>query len=209
MTINKGTIVSWQNEKGFGFITPDDGGKDIFFHIKDFSKRHKLPTVALLVHYHNSVDKNGRRCAINVSPIRGHKRQTLASKQYRFALLISTVFIAAVAYLIYFDRLPVLVLYMYLFFSLLTFLFYAKDKSAAQRGRQRTAELNLHILSLLGGWPGAIIAQSKLRHKSKKVSFRVVYWFTVFLNCGVLLWLLSAEGTIFIKMLFNNLNLKW
>jgi uncharacterized membrane protein YsdA (DUF1294 family)/cold shock CspA family protein len=208
MTISKGTIVSWQDEKGFGFITPDDGSKDLFFHINDFSKRHKLPTVALVVRYRNSVDKNGRRCANNVSPLKGHKKQTLANEQYRFALLIATVFITAVAFLIYFDRLPVVILYVYLFFSLLTFLFYAKDKSAAQKGKQRTPELNLHILSLLGGWPGAIIAQSKLRHKSKKVSFRVVYWLTVFLNCGVLLWLLSAEGTIFIKMLFNNLNLK-
>jgi len=82
---SKGKITSWNDEKGFGFITPSSGGNRIFVHIKAFSK------------------------------------------------------------------------------------------SAARKGAWRTQESTLHLLSLVGGWPGALVAQQKLRHKSKKQSFRFVF----------------------------------
>lgn len=72
--------------------------------------------------------------------------------------------------------------------SLLTFIIYALDKSAAKNGAWRAEESTLHLLSLAGGWPGALIAQQKLRHKSKKQSFRSVFWVTVLLNCGAFAW---------------------
>jgi uncharacterized membrane protein YsdA (DUF1294 family) len=72
--------------------------------------------------------------------------------------------------------------------SLLTFAVYAIDKSAARRGTWRTAERTLHWLALVGGWPGALLAQQWLRHKSSKPKFRVVFWITVALNVvGVVL----------------------
>lgn len=78
--------------------------------------------------------------------------------------------------------------------SLITFVVYAIDKRAAQKGSWRTPEANLHVLALLGGWPGAMIAQQALRHKSKKTSFRVVYWITVILNSMAVVWLLTPPG---------------
>lgn len=66
--------------------------------------------------------------------------------------------------------------------SLLTFVVYAIDKSAARRGTWRTSERTLHCLALVGGWPGALLAQQWLRHKSSKPKFRVVFWSTVALN---------------------------
>ena len=41
------------------------------------------------------------------------------------------------------------------------------------------------MLGLLGGWPGAIVAQQMLRQKTTKVSFRIAFWVTVVVNVGV------------------------
>lgn len=83
--------------------------------------------------------------------------------------------------------------------SLFTFLLYFKDKKAAQKGKWRTPESSLHVCSLLCGWPGALIAQTKLRHKSSKTFFKVYYWLTVLLNCFALAWLLFPKGFSFLE----------
>lgn len=91
--------------------------------------------------------------------------------------------------------------------SALTFIMYAKDKNAAEWGKWRTSESTLHLLSLIGGWPGAKVAQSFLRHKSKKVSFRVIYWLTVCINCGALYWVTTNEGSLWLKSILNNIKI--
>jgi uncharacterized membrane protein YsdA (DUF1294 family) len=80
----------------------------------------------------------------------------------------------------------------YLGLSLITFAVYAWDKSSARRGGWRVSEAKLHILSLVGGWPGALCAQQVLRHKSSKQPFRRVFWTTVFINLIALLYLSNA-----------------
>lgn len=79
--------------------------------------------------------------------------------------------------------------------SLLTLIVYASDKSAAKAGRWRTAESTLHLLALAGGWPGALLAQQWLRHKSAKRQFRAVFWATVVLNVAGLVLLCSQAVT--------------
>ena len=74
------------------------------------------------------------------------------------------------------------ILLIYLAVSFITFIVYALDKFAAKAGRWRTPERTLHILALIGGWPGALLARQKLRHKSQKQSFRSVFWLTVAVN---------------------------
>ena len=101
-----------------------------------------------------------------------------------------------------------MILALYLGASIITFILYAVDKSAAQKGGWRTQESTLHFFSLAGGWPGAIVAQQKLRHKSKKQSFRFVFWLTVFVNCGVFAWLFTADGTANLETLINTINVK-
>jgi uncharacterized membrane protein YsdA (DUF1294 family) len=70
----------------------------------------------------------------------------------------------------------------YVGLSFLAFLAYVFDKSAAVSGRWRTAELKLHLLSLAGGWPGALVAQQLLRHKTSKASFVYAFWLSALLN---------------------------
>lgn len=97
--------------------------------------------------------------------------------------------------------LPVAFLWPYLGMSILTFGMYAIDKSAAGRGAQRIPENTLHILAVLGGWPGALYAQQLLHHKSSKASFRVVFWITLVVNVGVLIYRLSPHGAWLLTML--------
>jgi len=85
-------------------------------------------------------------------------------------------------------------LYLYLVLSLLTFAWYAKDKYSARQGARRTPENRLHLLALIGGWPGALVAQQLLRHKTRKLAFRMMFWTTVALNCGVLVYIHSPQG---------------
>lgn len=75
--------------------------------------------------------------------------------------------------------------------SLITFVIYALDKRAARHGGRRTPEVTLHLLELLGGWPGALIAQRVLRHKNAKLSYQVVFCLIVALHVvgwTVFLW---------------------
>lgn len=89
--------------------------------------------------------------------------------------------------------LPFGILVLYLAASAASVVLYAMDKSAARRGRWRTAESTLHLLSVIGGWPGALIAQRLFRHKSSKPSFQAAFLFTVFLNCALLWWVWSIQ----------------
>lgn len=67
----------------------------------------------------------------------------------------------------------------------ITLCFYAWDKRQAGRSGWRVPEKRLHLLSLLGGWPGALLGRRWLRHKSRKRRFRVVFWLTVFAHAAV------------------------
>jgi len=82
----------------------------------------------------------------------------------------------------------------YVVLGIITYGMYAKDKAAAQSGDWRTPEFTLHVLSALGGWVGALLAQTYLRHKSQKPEFRVTYYLTVVVNMTGLLFLLAGGG---------------
>ncbi|WP_321374234.1 DUF1294 domain-containing protein [Pseudomonas extremaustralis] len=66
--------------------------------------------------------------------------------------------------------------------SLLAFLLYWNDKRKARTDRWRIPENILHAVELAGGWPGALIAQQVFRHKTRKVSYQVLFWAIVLLH---------------------------
>ena len=110
------------------------------------------------------------------------------------AIIIGGVSLIAVGVTEFFINRSFLLVAVYGVASLVTYIVYAIDKNAARKGAWRIPETQLHLLALIGGWPGAMAAQQIVLHKSKKPSFRFVFWITVFLNGAGTTWLLSPEG---------------
>ena len=167
----KGKITTWYAEKGFGFITPSTGGKQVFVHIKAFGNRNRRPEINQVVTYALSSDEKGRPCAIKATLAGDRLPEKVKRSNDSILVIVAAFFLVIVGVSVLTAKIPPLVLALYMVASLLTFIMYAVDKSAAQKGSWRTQESTLHLLSLAGGWPGALVAQQKLRHKSKKQSF--------------------------------------
>ena len=202
----KGKITFWDDKKGFGFITPRSGGKEVFVHVKSFSNRNRRPEINQLVTYALSTDKQGRPRAAKALLAGDRLPKNTNHKSLSFSAFGAAVFLAIVGVSVFTTKISPLILALYLVASLFTFIMYAFDKSAAKRGAWRTQESTLHFLSIAGGWPGALVAQQKFRHKSKKQSFQLVFWVTVFLNCGAFVWLLTPTGAAVLRSLMDSLS---
>jgi uncharacterized membrane protein YsdA (DUF1294 family)/cold shock CspA family protein len=189
---HQGRITKWKDEQGFGFITPMDGGEQVFVHIKSFSSQQRRPVGNETVTYEISSDERGRTRAEHVEFIGAGPAIPTRGGTGLFGLPV--FFLMFVAASVFAGQLPFVVFGLYVVASAVTFLAYAHDKSAARKDQWRISESTLHVLSLIGGWPGAFVAQKLLRHKSKKQSFRIVFWTTVVVNCIGLAWLFSPSG---------------
>jgi uncharacterized membrane protein YsdA (DUF1294 family)/cold shock CspA family protein len=196
-----GKITHWNQQKAYGFITPSSGTNRVFVHIRAFKNRHLPPELNQVVLYSLSTDKQGRPCAVKVTrateiPSRSPKPITKL-----FLILFAIGFIAVAGWSVSTYNMPIQILYLYLAASAVTFLVYAKDKRAARRNRWRTPESTLHTLALIGGWPGALIAQQVLRHKSRKNAFQFMFWTTVVFNCVAFGWLFTEQGAEMLRLL--------
>ena len=84
----------------------------------------------------------------------------------------------------------------YAVISMLAYITYAIDKKAAINNRRRVSEKTLHLLGVVGGWPGAFLAQQRLRHKTQKTAFQVTFWLTVVVNLACAGWLAVSLNLI-------------
>lgn len=189
----QGRVTTWKDKQGFGFITPNSSGKQVFVHITAFSNHHRRPIGNEIVTYEITKDASGKLKAERVQYIDEPAR----SKDGQFLLLFAIIFLVCMAISFFAGKLPLWVLGIYLLVSSCTLIVYILDKMAARQNNRRTSEKTLHLLALIGGWPGAIIGQKLFRHKSKKLSFQVIFWVTIILNCAALTWLLSINGFAF------------
>ena len=199
---SKGKLTTWNDEKGFGFLTPMTGGERILIHISAFRNPSRRPSLNQIVTYKPSTDKKGRACAVEATLSGDRLKKKLPNDRSRTPIKVAVVFLSLatiVTIVTLLGRIPLQIFGLYPVLSLITYFAYAVDKSAARKGAWRTQESTLHLLSLLGGWPGALVAQHKLRHKSRKKEFRAVFWATVILNCSAFLWLLTESGHQFIQ----------
>jgi len=197
----KGKLVKWNEEKAFGFIAPNGEGDHVFIHKTALSNRNRAPKLNDVITFSISKDKQGRYCA-DEATFSGEKlKKKQAKKVSQFSIYLSITFLGfiTIAYLL--DHLPQKLVLAYFGASVITFLAYANDKSKARKGGRRTPEKTLHLFSLIGGWPGAAIAQQVLRHKSQKQEFRLKFWFTVVVNMAALFWLLSSKGEVILTLI--------
>jgi len=186
---DQGRLTNWDDDKGFGFVTPDQGGLRAFVHIRAFSYRTRRPRDGDVITYHLTWDKQGRPRAENVlfrEQPAGREKKEPKPHGVLPACVFALSFIGTVATLTALGRLNWLIPVVYLTASLLTFCVYAFDKSAAMNRRWRTSESTLHALSFAGGWPGALIAQRLFFHKSKKASFQDTFRFIVVLHLAAI-----------------------
>ena len=189
----RGKIIKWKDQRGFGFIRPLRGGEEIFVHINAFSNRSRRPVGNEFVTYEIGSDNQGRTQAKQVEFFGDNS--TTPAAGWMIASTIALLFLIFLGGSVFMDLLPFLVLPIYLLASAVSYLVYDKDKTAAQRHQWRIGEGTLLSLGLLCGWPGAFVAQQKLRHKSKKLSFQIVFWGTVVVNCVGLVCLFALYNT--------------
>ena len=172
-----GRIIEWDARKGFGFL--HDGTHRIFVHSRDFAEHRKIPEPGDTVTFLVGEDFTGRTCAkqaiITASTGRIQKKH----------ILVLLILLVAPGFALHrlsqrFD--PFLLAATAVLISVATYFVYWWDKNNARSGGRRTAETTLHLLELIGGWPSAFLAQRRLRHKSAKVSFLIVFWIIVGLH---------------------------
>lgn len=199
----QGRVTTWKDDRGFGFITPDSGGEQIFFHISSFSGRRRRPDVSDLVSYEISVEGQGRPQAKAVAFVDEKSARFVVQRRSVLPVLLAVFFLVFVVGANAVGRIPSAVPAIYIVASIVAFSAYVFDKSAARRNQWRVQESTLHLFAFLGGWPGALVAQRLLRHKTSKASFQIIFWSTVVLNCGALAWSLSDSGTSVLKSLLG------
>ena len=208
MLKRQGKIIKWDDAKGFGFILPQDSKKHIFVHIKSFANKSSRPSVNEDVTYTTFKDKDGKQSAINVTRAtdnllkkKNFSLRSVSSQNSNFRIdyksahsigvfymIFILMFLAFLLYSFIHGKLPLSIIIFYGLIGVITYFAYSSDKSKAITEEYRTSEKSLHILSLIGGWMGAIIAQQRFRHKNKKSSFQILFWITVFFNISILIY---------------------
>jgi uncharacterized membrane protein YsdA (DUF1294 family)/cold shock CspA family protein len=184
----EGAVTSWHHDRGFGFIRPSQGGKDVFVHVSALPRDSAPPQVGDVFAFELQVTSDGKHRAKFVQSVRRDGSATFdrpaTAVTDRGAMGYAAIVAFAALYIVVsiYWNLPLWVAGLYLVTSIAAFVAYAFDKSAARERRWRVSESSLIALGVVGGWPGAIIAQQTLRHKTKKRSFRIAFWGSVFLN---------------------------
>jgi len=201
--LQSGKLTTWKDERGFGFIKPSQGQQDIFIHISEIKERTRRPKVGDTVCYYTVV-KDGKLNAHNAFIVGARQKagqfapKTGATKslaRFPWEVVPLSAFPVCCSLFFFLKTLIAAPLALYPVMSLIAFFAYADDKKRAQTNQWRISESSLHTLEILGGWPGALIAQKELRHKNKKATYQSVYWSIVVLHyIAWVVWLGSLLG---------------
>lgn len=174
MTPLTGRIVTWDRGRGYGYV--DDGKRRVFLHIREFAERHKAPEVGDVIVFTMGTDAHGRSCA------RQAVHQNDGDRIRRGDIFVLGILLLApgIAAWRVVDEKGIWFLVIWtVVISGLTYGCYAYDKHCSRDGRWRVPENCLHVFEFVGGWPGAFLAQCRLRHKCSKSRYQVAFWLIV------------------------------
>ncbi|WP_374604928.1 excalibur calcium-binding domain-containing protein [Niveibacterium sp.] len=108
-----GTLTKWNDDRGFGFVTPDIGDGELFAHISAFPKGGERPTVGERISFEVAADSAGRKKALNIAylqrPSRRNspRRERPAATRSSFSRLVAGMLVLLVAvggYYVYGNR---------------------------------------------------------------------------------------------------------
>lgn len=193
----EGHLFRWNEARGFGFLKPVDGGPDAFAHIRAFAKEDRHIEEGHLYSYATETDKTGRLRATDIRPVRPAVVQRSFLNKFLWRsprlLVIPAFLFIAFAVSMSTEVSPAWFI-VYGVASIACFIGYALDKRAAEHRQWRVSETILLMVGLVGGWPGAILAQEIYRHKTKKPAFRVLFWMSVAINMAAFVQIAAFTG---------------
>ena len=101
-TVYKGVLKTWKDDRGFGFIQPDNGDKDIFVHISSLKGMARRPNRGDVLLYEVAKDAGGKFKAVNarIEGVAVVEKTGKAVKWWSWllALILALISVAVAAY---------------------------------------------------------------------------------------------------------------
>ena len=185
----QGEIIQFDPAKGYGFIKVAGQSKDIFIHQSDVNAGIRLRDGVRVEFDVRSTTKGQRATNVRViDAVATPAPRRSNANPYALFSLVAVVIVAAVTALLYFVFGWFWLLDYLVGVNLAAFALYGYDKNAAQNDRLRVPERVLHGVELFGGTPGAFVAQRVFHHKTRKVSYRIVFWLIFAAQAAAVIW---------------------
>ncbi len=167
--VRTGKIVAWDSKRGFGWLECD--GERLFVHLREFKGSEIIPGLDVKFPFVVGTDVQGRPCAKGVDASLVNGRVKVSGWLLLAALLFWPI--AGIASLSSLWWIPVLQMAI---LSTVIYKLYEHDKRQAIHYAWRIPQTIMYLGEMAGGWPGAFIAQRRLRHKSAKKTYQSIFW---------------------------------
>ena len=186
-----GEIIQWQPEKSSGLVKVAQLDEPIIFHLHDVENPQISPQIGKKVTIQAVYDAHA--LCWTATKITSEQRQQPMQKQQPiskksafswqgvlFGLVATAVWLLVLAMTERWLIIPTI------FMSVISFALFAIDKYKVRHQQWRIAESSLHLMDLLGGWCGGLLAMTALHHKIHKKSFLVIFTITVITHIAVI-----------------------